>query len=184
MLFPTFLVKQPFFSICADHRRQRADVRTTAFFCLYSKHKTSRPSIVHQLGLRNPCSLSSSIASFASVIANKHYMKTVYTYFFLIYVYTHIVINIKLSEMTAHCTHVMVVNTGRYSWRRRVDFQQRRLQIRRNLNKRFRDWKSKLPYTNFLFYRPSFFGSASWFWAQARSRLGSGYSFMLNGLYL
>ena len=104
--------------------------------------------------------------------------------FFFIYVYTHIVINIKLSEMIAHCTHVMVVNKGRYSWRRRVDFQQRRLQIRRNLNKRFRDWKSNLPYTNFLFYRPSFFGSASWFWAQARSRLGSGYSFMLNGLYL
>ena len=105
-------------------------------------------------------------------------------YICFIYLYTHIVINIKLSEMTAHCTHVMVVNTGRYSWRRRVDFQQRRLQIRRNLNKRFCDWKSNLPYTNFLFYRPSFFGSASCFWAQARSRLGSGYSFMLNGLYL
>ena len=112
--FRTFLVKQPF---CLYVRTTAGNERTCGpppSFCRYSKHKTSRPLIVHQLGLRNPCSLSSSIASFASVIAKKHYMKTVYTYFF-IYVYTHIVINIKLSEMTAHCTHVMVVNTGRYS---------------------------------------------------------------------
>ena len=157
----------------ADHRLFFAATASTK----YPGHQlpTSLGCVIHAAC---PAPLLPSLQSLRINITWKLY---IHIFYMCIYTYSY---RIKLSEMTARCTHVMVVNTGRYSWRRRVGFQQRRPQIRRNLNKRFCDWKSNLPYTNFLFYRPSFFGSASWFWAQARSRLGSGYSFMLNGLYL
>ena len=182
-VFPTFLVKQPFFLYVRTTADNERTCGPPPFF--WSLQQAQNIQAID----RPPAwaAQSMQLVQLHCFLRFSHCEKTLHEnciYICFIYVYTHIVINIKLSEMTAHCTHVMVVNTGRYSWRRRVDFQQRRLQIRRNLNKRFCDWKSNLPYTNFLFYRPSFFGSASCFWAQARSRLGSGYSFMLNGLYL